>query len=78
MTRGGQIDAIPCRAKLSVAQLKLFESFIMNKKQFVEIESVRSEMKSIKSGVPQGAELSASLFLIYINRIPKLPLKSKA
>lgn len=50
----------------------------MNWKQFVEIENVRSEQKEINAGVAQGSKLSASLFLIYINRILKLPLKSKA
>lgn len=55
--------------------LKLFESFLMNRKQYVLINDTKNDMKTVIKGVPQGSKLAATLFIIYINNIFKLPLK---
>lgn len=55
--------------------IKLFESFLIDRKQFVQIKEFKSSIKTIKTGVPQGSKLAATLFLIYINNIFKLELK---
>lgn len=56
-------------------ELQLFESFLLNRQQFVQINKVKSEMIEVHTGVPQGSKLAATLFIIYINSIFKLKLK---
>ena len=49
--------------------LKLFESYLEGRHQVVVIDGVKSNIESIKAGVPQGSRLGPLLFLIYINDI---------
>ncbi len=48
---------------------RLMESFITNRKQYVDIDEVQSEMLTVTTGVPQGSILSPLLFIIYLNDI---------
>ncbi len=48
---------------------KLMESYIINRKQYVEIDGTKSELLNITTGVPQGSILGPLLFIIYIDDI---------
>jgi hypothetical protein len=57
--------------------LKLLESYLSNRHQFVEINGVKSPLLGIYKGVFQGSRLAAIFFIIYINSFFSLPLHGK-
>lgn len=49
--------------------LKWFNSYLTDRQQYVEIHNVRSSIKTVICGIPQGSTLGPLLFLLYINDI---------
>ena len=50
--------------------LALLSSFLHDRRQIVVLNSINSEWKNIKAGVPQGSILGPLRFLMYVNDIP--------
>lgn len=57
-------------------EIDLLSSFLTNRRQVVEINGVKSSAQYNRFGVPQGSKLAATLFIILINGIFDLNLKS--
>ena len=49
--------------------LKLLESYLSNRLQYVEHDNIKSDYIPITTGVPQGSFLGPLLFTIYLNDI---------
>ena len=53
--------------------LQLLENYLTNRKQYIEFEKHKSDLKNITIGVPQGSILGPLFFIIYINDIVLAP-----
>lgn len=49
--------------------LKWFRSYIQDRKQFVMIDGIKSKVKELRYGVPQGSVLGPILYLLYTSPI---------
>ncbi len=48
------------------------ESYLTNRKQYVDMDDVQSEMLTVTTGVPQGSILCPLPFIIYVNDMANL------
>ena len=56
---------------ISGSLLKLFENYLLNRKQRVVLNGFQSDYSIIQSGVPKGSVFGPLLFLIYINGLER-------
>ena len=50
---------------------KWFQSYLSDRQCYLEINSIKSNLNTFNTGVPQGSILGPILFLIYVNNLPQ-------
>lgn len=59
------------KLKFEPHMIKIVKSFLQNRKFFVKFQNSTSSIKNIIAGTPQGSIISAILFILYLNDLPK-------
>ena len=53
----------------------MVQSYLSNRKQYVNWHGSNSEIETVSCGVPQGSILGPLLFILYVNDLPKVTNK---
>ena len=56
---------------LKGSTLNIFQSYLIKRKKYTEIEDTTSTILPIYIGVPQGSILGPIVFIIYLNNLPR-------
>ena len=59
------------QAKVDGTCLDLFTSYLENRRQCTVVDNMKSKMKNVTAGVPQGSKLGPLLWILYCNDIVK-------
>lgn len=65
------------KISLPLLLFQTLKDYLCDRKQFVQIDDVKSSLLPVTTGVFQGAKLAACLFIFYINSIFTLPLRGQ-
>ena len=62
------VDKLYCYGFRGIVH-KWFKSYLSNRKQFITSDGCKSQLMTIRCGVPQGSILGPLLFILYVNDI---------
>ena len=60
------------KAGLGIKTRTFLENYLTNRKQYTQINGMKSTLRNVQTGVPQGSTIGPLLFLIYVNDLPRV------